>query len=52
MLEYPIVPGRGLVSSSAKELRLDYMKKNGLAVDDIADVKVPILKYIIENYCA
>lgn len=40
MLEYPIVPGRGLVSSSAKELRLDYMKKNGLAVDDIADVKI------------
>lgn len=38
MLYYPIVPGRGLVTNTAKELRLDYMKNIGLMVDDIAEV--------------
>lgn len=37
MLDYPIVPGRGLVTSSAKELRLDYMKKIGLGVEEISE---------------
>jgi hydroxymethylglutaryl-CoA reductase (NADPH) len=38
MDDYPIVPGRGLVSSTAKELRLDYMKNIGIAVDEISQV--------------
>ena len=38
MTDYPIVPGRGLVTSTAKELRLDYLQDLGLGLDEVSQV--------------
>ena len=35
MNDYPIIPGRGLVSQQATKLRLDYLKDRGIIVDKI-----------------
>lgn len=35
MNDYPIIPGRGLVSQRATKLRLDYLKDRGIIVDKI-----------------
>ncbi|MFT6746406.1 MAG: hydroxymethylglutaryl-CoA reductase (NADPH) [Glaciecola sp.] len=35
--DLPIVPGRGLVTKSAMELRLAYLKENDFSIDKIAD---------------
>lgn len=40
MLDYPIVPGRGLVTRKAKDLRLDYMRNIGIEVDEISTVNI------------
>ncbi len=37
MNSYPIVPGRGIVSKAATDLRLDYMKQQGHSVELISD---------------
>lgn len=36
MESYPIVPGRGLVSQEAKDLRLDYVSRNGFELPHIS----------------
>ena len=38
MTNYPIVPGRGLVTKTAKELRLDYLQNLGLGLESVSQV--------------
>ncbi|MBL58027.1 MAG: hypothetical protein CMP61_12645 [Flavobacteriales bacterium] len=38
MTNYPIVPGRGLVTKTAKELRLDYLQNLGLGLESVSQI--------------
>lgn len=50
--EYPIVPGRGLVTREATEQRTQYLKNLGFSIDSIADTSLnpEIIRNNIESF--
>lgn len=52
MNEFPIIPGRGLVTKMSTQLRHDFLKKNNLKVDkiSIAGLDLDDIKNNIESY--
>ncbi len=52
MNEFPIIPGRGLVTKMSTQLRHDFLKKNNLKVDKISEAGLELddIKNNIESY--
>lgn len=50
--ELPIVPGRGLSTQSATEMRLSFLKAQGLSLDNItqSQLDLPSIQHNIESY--
>lgn len=51
MIKYPIVPGKGLNSSQAKQNRIEFLKQEGIEIPTISDARVDDqIRYNIESY--
>lgn len=42
MNDIPLIPGRGLTTRTATELRLDFLKSKGIKIDALADYNLEI----------